>query len=77
MKKNRLVLPVLILLFILITPCAIYGTYVVVSKKIAGENPNHLHKFNGKLYYYDENDNLLVVSMLSIKSFIAFTHCFA
>lgn len=59
MKKNRLVLPVLILLFILITPCAVYGTYVVVSKKIAGENPNHLHKFNGKLYYYDENDNLL------------------
>ena len=59
MKKNRLVLPVLIVLLVLITPCAIYGTYNVVAKKIAGENPKHLHKLNGKLYYYDTNDNLI------------------
>ena len=61
MKKNKVVLPLIIILLVIFLPCSIYGIYhQVVFQKEQG-NPNHLHKLDNKLYYYDNSDKLLGV----------------
>lgn len=59
MKKNIFVLPLIIILLVIFLPLSIYGLYnhITVAKK--GDNPSHLPKLNGKLYFYNQNDKLL------------------
>lgn len=61
MKKNRVVLPLIIFLLLCFLPCAIYGLYFKFTETSEMGNPNHLHKFEGKLYYYDDKDELIGV----------------
>lgn len=59
MEKNKFVLPLIIILLLCFLPLSIYGLYnqyVIASE--AG-NPNHIHKFENKLYYYDASDKLI------------------
>jgi len=59
MKKNKVVLPLIIFLLLCFLPCSIYGIYhKLVEKKEMG-NPDHLHKLDDTLYYYDANDKLI------------------
>lgn len=59
MKDNKFVLPVLIVLLAIFLPLSIYGIFSNKNSIFFKDNPNHEHKFNNKLYYYDDNDNLL------------------
>ncbi len=55
MKKNRFVLPILIILLIIFVPLAIYGGYSHFRQSHKEENPNHLAKLDNTLYFYDHN----------------------
>ena len=59
MKDNKFVLPILIVLLAIFLPLSIYGIYSNKNSILFKDNPNHEHKFNNKLYYYDDNDNLI------------------
>lgn len=59
MKQNKVVLPLIIFLLLCFLPCSIYGLYFKLTEKNEMGNPNHFHKFEGKLYYYDKKDNLI------------------
>jgi len=61
MKKNKVVLPLIIFLLLCFLPCSVYGLYShIVFEKERG-NLDHLHKFENKLYYYDNEDKLIGV----------------
>lgn len=59
MKKNKVVLPLIIILLLCFLPCSVYGIYQNIMDSKEQGNPNHLHKLDNKLYYYDEKDNLI------------------
>ena len=59
MNKNRFVLPIILLLLCVFIPLSIYGAISHKNLKPDSDNPNHLHKFNNKLYFYDDNSNLI------------------
>lgn len=59
MKNNKFVLPILIIFLLFFLPLSIYGIYSNKNSILSIDNPNHEHKYNNKLYYYDDNDNLI------------------
>lgn len=59
MKNNKFVLPILIIFLLIFLPLSIYGIYSNKNSILSIDNPNHEHKYNNKLYYYDDNDNLI------------------
>lgn len=59
MKNNKVVLPVIIILLIIFLPLTVIGAYRNLSKGTSLENPGKEHKFNNKLFYYDETGKLL------------------
>ncbi len=61
MKRNDFVLPILIILLIFFVPATIYGVHKHNSSILDRDNPKHLPKKDGKLYFYDENDVLIGV----------------
>ncbi|MBE6155730.1 MAG: hypothetical protein E7164_03130 [Firmicutes bacterium] len=58
MKQNKVVFPLIIVLLLIFLPCSIYGIYYQSVMQKEKGNPEHLHKFENKLYYYDDNDKL-------------------
>lgn len=52
-KNNRLFLPFLLILIILIVPLAGYGFFNANKKIFLGENPKRLPRIGNKLYFYD------------------------
>lgn len=61
MKKNKVVLPLIIVLLLVFIPCSIYGIYNKVLFTKERGNPNHLHKFENQLFFYNASDELLGV----------------
>ena len=61
MKKNKFVLPLIIILLIFFLPCSLYGIYNQFVLRKEGRNPDHLPKLDNKLYFYDSGDNLIGV----------------
>ncbi|MBE6148668.1 MAG: hypothetical protein E7167_04190 [Firmicutes bacterium] len=59
MKKNKVVLPLIIILLLCFLPGSIYGIISHVKYSKEGGNPQHLHKYENKLFYYDANDQLI------------------
>ena len=59
MKNNKFVLPIIIIFLLFFLPLSIYGIYSNKNSILSIDNPNHEHKYNNKLYYYDDNDNLI------------------
>ena len=59
MKNNKFVLPILIFFLLFFLPLSIYGIYSNKNSILSIDNPNHEHKYNNKLYYYDDNDSLI------------------
>ena len=60
-KKNDFVLPILIILLIFFVPATIYGVNKHNSSILDRDNPKHLPKKDGKLYFYDDSDKLIGV----------------
>ena len=58
MKENKIVLPLTIILLLFFLPCSVYGIYKKVTYVAPEENPDHLHFYEGSLYYYDDNVGL-------------------
>ena len=59
MSKNKFLLPIILLLLVLTLPLGIYGLLTPKEDEYADvDNPNHLHLYNGYLYYYDTNGEL-------------------
>ncbi len=58
-SKNKFVLPIIIILLLLTLPLGIYGMITKMNEDHANSNPNHLHYFNGALYYYKANNELI------------------
>lgn len=58
-QKNRFVLPIIIILLVIFLPCAVFGVLNEINIRMEGGNPNHLHKLDNKLFYYDKNDKLI------------------
>ena len=52
MYKNKFVLPIIIVLLLLTLPLGILGLITHNKEAYESSNPNKLHKFEGKLYYY-------------------------
>lgn len=59
MEKNKFVLPLIIILLLVFLPCSAYGIYEHALDLKAAGNPEHLHRFEGSLYYYDANGGLI------------------
>ena len=59
MKNNKFVLPIIIIFLLIFLPLSIYVIYSNKNSILSIDNPNHEHKYNNKLYYYDDNDNLI------------------
>lgn len=59
MKNNKMVLPVIIILLIIFLPLTVIGSYKNLSKGTSLENPGKEHKYNNKLFYYDNEGKLL------------------
>ena len=59
MSRNKFLLPIILLLLIITLPLGIYGLILHNQEVYQDSNPNKLHKFNGKLYYYSNSGNLL------------------
>lgn len=59
MKKNNLVLPLIIILLLLVFPCAVYGVYSNLSTGSIGSKSDNItkrHLFEGKLYFYSDGN---------------------
>lgn len=52
-KNNRLILPFLILMILLVIPMAGYGFFNANRRLILGENPKRLPRIGNKLYFYE------------------------
>ncbi len=59
MKNNRAVLPLIIFLLIIFLPLTGYAIYYNYNVAKEDGNPEHMHKLNNKLYYYDSSDKLI------------------
>ena len=59
MRNNKVVLPLTIILLLFFLPCSIYGIYKKITYIAPEDNPNHIHLYEGSLYYYDTNNKLL------------------
>ncbi len=59
MKNNRAVLPVIIVLLIIFLPITVFVSFRKFSSGTALENPKKEHKYNNKLFYYDNSKNLI------------------
>ena len=59
--KNKAVLWIMIVLFVISSACAGYGFYIHMYNigHPPAENPNKDFKYYNKLYFYDENKNLI------------------
>ena len=53
--NNRLVLPLIVILLIISLPFTAVGLGNKIYLTIRGDNPEHLHKIDNKLYYYLNN----------------------
>ena len=53
--NNRLVLPLIVILLVISLPFTVVGLGTKIYKTIRGDNPQHLHKIDNKLYYYENN----------------------
>ena len=58
MRNRKIVLVLIIILLIIVLPLTIIGG---INNKFSlkGENPDHEFKYNGYLYFYDSNNNLI------------------
>lgn len=52
-RNNRLVLPLIIILLIIFLPFGLTGLGNKLYQVIRGDNPEHLHKIDNTLYYYN------------------------
>jgi hypothetical protein len=60
MKNRKSTLCVIIILLVIFLPISIFSTVTHFQNiEVEEENPTHEFKFDGKLYFYDENDKLL------------------
>lgn len=59
MKNNRVIFPLIIFLLIIFLPLTGYAVYYRYNLAKEGGNPEHKHKLNNKLYYYDSSDKLI------------------
>ena len=57
--NNRLVLPLIIILLIISLPFTAIGLGNKIYITIKGDNPEHLHKIDNKLYYYNSINKLI------------------
>ena len=57
--NNRLVLPLIVILLIISLPFTAIGLGNKIISLIKGDNPEHLHKIENTLYYYDGNNKLI------------------
>ena len=64
-SRNKFVLPIIIILLLLTLPLGIYGLMLYKNDERIASNPNHEHKYNGKLYYYDGNNLLGTYTCIS------------
>ena len=61
MKENRFVLPIILILLVFFLPLTGYGIIKKIYSNKPEENPNHLHFFENKLYFYDNKNELISV----------------
>ena len=59
MRENKVVLPLIIFLLILVLPFSSYGLYYQIKEKIRTANPNHLAKIGDLLYFYNAKNKLV------------------
>lgn len=59
MKDNKAIFPLIIFLLIIFLPLTGYIVYYRYNLVKEGGNPEHKHKFDNKLYYYDSSNKLI------------------
>lgn len=59
MKNNRVIFPLIIFLLIIFLPLTGYAVYYKYNLAKENGNPEHKHKFDNKLYYYDSSNKLI------------------
>lgn len=58
-SKNRFILPIILVGLLLTLPIGLFGLVNHIIEVYHVDNPKHLHKFEGKLYYYNNQKELI------------------